>query len=379
MKAPSSGPRTPAEQAGPAPRQALPADSSRQYWTVGPRQGEIREAPVPQPDTGEVLVETIVSGVSRGTETLIHCGDVPEEVAALMRAPHQLGELPHPVSHGYLTVGRVLQGQGDAATALIGRTVFCLAGHRDHVIVEAEDCHPLPAACPPERALLAGAAETGLNALWEGGVSLGDRITVVGGGMIGLATALLAADVPLERLEVVEVDPTRRRLIESLGIRARAPGAASISSDVVLHSSATASGLQESLRVAGDDAVIVEQSWYGRQQPEVPLGADFHARRLRIVASQVGEVAQPRRLRRTRRDRLRLALSLLDERFDRLLTGRSPLEDLPTVMDALAAADPDWAGTICHVIDHGTGPGTDPGTDRRTADPDESPTRQEHP
>ncbi|MDZ5076180.1 zinc-binding alcohol dehydrogenase [Nesterenkonia sp. HG001] len=354
----------------------MEAPSSRQFWTVGPGRGELRQASPPRPADGEVLVETIVSGISRGTESMVHRGDVPPETAELMRAPHQLGELPHPVSHGYLNVGVVRDGQGEGAAELVGRTVFSLAGHREHVAVPAEDCHPLPPGCPPERALLAGAAETGLNALWEAGVSLGDRVTVIGGGMIGLATALLADRMPLERLEVVEVDAARRQLIDSLGLHALPPGRASTDRDVVLHSSATGAGLAEALRVAGDDTVIVEQSWYGQHHPDVPLGADFHARRLRIVASQVGEVAQPRRLRRTRRQRLQLALSLLDERFDALLTGRSPLEDLPEVMDALAAEDPTWSGTICHVVDHRTDQLSPVRFKPETAEP---PHRQEHP
>lgn len=325
---------------------------SRQYWTTAPGRGEVVSAPVPTPGPGEVLVETLLSGISRGTESLVHRGMVPDDVAGIMCAPHQLGELPHPVSHGYLNVGIVRDGEGPDAAALRGRTVFTLAGHRDHVVVPAQDCHPLPDGCSAERALLAGAAETALNALWEAGISLGDRVTVIGGGMIGLSTALLAHRIPLERLEVVDVDEDRRQLIDALGLHAVAPGAAAPDSDVVLHSSATAAGLAEALRVAGDDALIIEQSWYGDERPQIPLGGDFHARRLRIIASQVGEVAQPRRLRRDRRARLRLGLSLLDDRFDALITGRSPLEDLPQVMDALAYGDPAWARTICHVVDH---------------------------
>lgn len=300
------------------------------------------------PEAGEALVETEVSGISRGTETLVHRGEVPASVAALMRAPLQLGELPHPVSHGYLNVGTVLEGPEE----LIGRRVFTLGGHRDHITAPAEDCHPLPEGCPPERALLAGAAEVGLNGLWEGQVSLGDRIAVVGAGMIGMTTALLASRIPLGRLQVVEIDPQRRAVLTSLGLHAVAPEDAEPDNDVVLHSTARSAGLATALRITGDDGTVVEQSWYGDGEQQVPLGADFHARRLRIVATQVGEVPATRRHRRTRRDRLRTALDLLDDRFDALITGRSPLEELPQVMEDLASGA-DWTRqSICHVIDH---------------------------
>lgn len=321
---------------------------SRQYWTESPGQGRLREVPRPAPGPGEVLVETIVSGISRGTETLVHRGEVPSSVSHLMTAPLQLGELPFPVSHGYLNVGTVLEGPEE----LHGRQVFTLGGHREHIIAPAEDCHPLPEGCPPERALLAGAAEVGLNGLWEGPVTVGDRVTVVGAGMIGLSTALLADQVPLQRLQVVEISEQRRAAATALGLHAVSPEDALPDNDVVLHSSARSAGLAAALRLAGDDGAVVEQSWYGTAEQQIPLGADFHARRLRILSTQVGEVPLLRRHRRSRRDRLRTALEMLDSRFDALLTGRSPLDELPQVMEDLAADADHVRQTICHVIEH---------------------------
>lgn len=338
---------------------AADATTSREYWTVGAGRGELRRTTPPTPDPGEVLVETLVSGISHGTETLVHRGEVPESVADVMRAPLQLGQLPHPVSHGYLAVGIVRSANGPEGERLIGRTVFCLGGHRDHLAVPVEDCHPLPASCPVDRALLAGIAEPALNAIWEAPATLGDRLCVVGAGLVGLSTALLASRLSLERLQVVDVDAERRDLARRLGLDAVAPEEARDDVDVVFHASATEDGLSTSLRLAGDDAVVVEQSWFGLTAPRAPLGADFHARRLRLVASQVGEVAAPRRARRGRRERLSLALEMLDARFDALLTGRSPLEDLPAVMDALSAGDPAWRSTLCHIVDHAGSAGRD--------------------
>ncbi|GGE64040.1 zinc-dependent alcohol dehydrogenase [Nesterenkonia cremea] len=321
---------------------------SRQYWTDSPGQGRLREVPRPAPGPGEVLVKTTVSGISRGTETLIHRGGVPPSITHLMTAPLQLGELPFPVSHGYLNVGTVLEGPEE----LSGRQVFTLGGHRDHIIAAPEDCHPLPEGCPPERALLAGGAEVALNGLWEGQVTVGDRVAVVGAGMIGLSTALLADRFPLQRLQVVETSPHRREAAAGLGLDAVSPDQAQQDNDVVLHSSASSAGLRTALTLTGDDGAVVEQSWYGTSEQQIPLGADFHARRLRLLSTQVGEVPLLRRHRRSRGDRLRTALDLLDPRFDALITGRSPLEKLPQVMDDLAAGA-DWTRqTICHVIDH---------------------------
>ncbi len=321
---------------------------SVQYWTEGPWQGSLRHAAVPEAGPGQVLVETLHSGISRGTETLVHRGAVPGAVTDIMRAPYQLGELPFPVSHGYLNVG-VVQDPGGP---LDGLTVFSLAGHRQHVVLDTADAHIVPEGMPAERALLAGAAETGLNALWESQLSIGDRVAVIGAGMIGISTALLASRMPLQRLEVIDVDPQRREFIAALGLTAVAPESASQDNDVVVHCSAQSDGLALALSSTGDDGVIIELSWYGTDSPQVPLGQDFHARRLRILASQVGEVALPRRARRTRAERLRQALHMLDERFDPLITGRSPLSRLPAVIDGMSQGAEQYRGSICHVIDH---------------------------
>lgn len=323
-------------------------ETSRQYWTEAAETGGLREVPLPEPSPGELLIETLHSGISRGTESLVHRGEVPSNITEIMQAPFQLGELPFPVSHGYLNVGVVRRG----SEALIGQTVFTLAGHREHVVVPESAAHVLPDGCPPQRALLAGIGEVGLNGLWEGPVMVGDRVAVVGGGLIGLTTALLASKLALQRLQVVEIDAERRAFIESLGLEAVTPDAAGLDNDVVLHSSASSAGLATALRLAGEDAVVVEQSWYGTGDQQVPLGADFHARRLRIVATQVGQVPGPRRMRRTRGQRLATALDLLDSRFDLLISGHSPLAELPSVMQDVAAGAPWTRDQILHVIDH---------------------------
>lgn len=323
-------------------------ETSRQYWTESTDTGALREVPLPAPGPGELLIETLHSGISRGTESLVHRGEVPANITEIMQAPFQLGELPFPVSHGYLNVGVVRQG----SEALIGKTVFTLAGHREHVVVPEAAAHVLPESCPPQRALLAGIGEVGLNGLWEGPVMVGDRVAVVGGGLIGLTTALLASTMALQRLQVVEIDAERRAFIESLGLEAVTPQDAKLDNDVVLHSSASSAGLTTALRLAGDDAVVVEQSWYGTGDQQIPLGADFHARRLRIAATQVGQVPGPRRMRRTRGQRLATALAMLDSRFDPLISGHSPLAELPAVMQDVASGAAWTREQILHVIDH---------------------------
>ncbi|GAA1813948.1 zinc-dependent alcohol dehydrogenase [Nesterenkonia flava] len=324
-------------------------ERAQEYWTQAPWQGTLRSTEAPSPGDGEILIRTEVSGISRGTETLVHRGEVPDRIAELMRAPFQLGSLPAPVSHGYLNVGEVLEGP----ESLRGRRVFTLAGHRSHIVVPEEAAHPVPDNCPSSRALLAGLAEVALNGIWEAQISLAERVAVVGGGLVGLCTALLVSQLSPQRVEVLEVDERRRAFISALGLTAVAPEDASSDHDVVIHTSATEAGLSRALEITGDDGTLVELSWYGERAPQVPLGADFHARRLRIIGSQVGEVAAPKRLRRSRAERLSTALGLLDERFDQLITGSSPLDELPRVMDDFALGA-DWTRSeMLHVVTYG--------------------------
>ncbi|TLQ00246.1 zinc-binding alcohol dehydrogenase [Nesterenkonia salmonea] len=320
--------------------------TARELWIESPRSARVRNVAAPEPGPGQVLLETELSGISPGTESVVYRGEVPDAVASLMAAPHQLGNLPFPVSHGYLNVAVVRQGPED----LIGKRVFSLTGHRSHAVVPVEACHVVPDDMPSSRALVAGIAEVGLNAVWEAQSTLGDRIAVVGAGLVGLVTALLLSQVTPARLQVVEVDSARRALVAELGLHAVSPEEASGDNDAVFHTSAAQSGLGRALDITGDDGAVVEMSWYGTSEPNVPLGGGFHARRLRIIGAQVGEVAAPKRLRRTRRQRLAAALELLDPRFDALVTGSSSLDDLPTVLDDFSRKA-DWTrNQLLHAV-----------------------------
>src|SRR5436190_23518990 len=136
---------------------------ARAFWVVEPGSGEIRSADLPDPGVSDVLVRTLVSGVSRGTEALVFRGGVPESQYAVMRAPYQEGDLPGPVKYGYLNVGVVEEGPAH----LLGRHVFCLYPHQTVYVVPAAAVVPVPDGVPPARAVLAGTVETALNALWD--------------------------------------------------------------------------------------------------------------------------------------------------------------------------------------------------------------------
>jgi NADPH:quinone reductase-like Zn-dependent oxidoreductase len=327
-----------------------PARSSVAYWTIAVGRGELRRQPLPPVGLAQALVRTLHSGISRGTELLVHRGGVPASVAAAMRAPFQVGELPAPVKYGYLSVGTVEEGPPE----LIGRTVFCLYPHQDRYVVPTSALALVPDGVPARRAVLAGTVETAVNAVWDVAPRLGDRIAVIGAGMVGCAVAALLRAFPLERLQLVDVDDRRRPVAERLGVTLVPPADAAGDCDAVVHCSATGAGLGRGLELLGDEGELVELSWYGDQPVTVQLGAQFHARRLNIRASQVGAVAAARRSRRSHHQRLALALDLLrDPAFDALISSHGPFADLPDTMHQLATGELD---ALCHVVDYPTGP-----------------------
>jgi threonine dehydrogenase-like Zn-dependent dehydrogenase len=320
--------------------------TARSYWLVEPGSGEIHTVIVPDPGAGEVLVRTLVSGISRGTESLVFRGGVPESQYAAMRAPFQEGDFPGPVKYGYLNVGVVEAGPED----LVGRTVFCLYPHQTAYVVPVDAVAVVPDDVPPRRAVLAGTVETAVNALWDARPLVGDRVAVVGAGMVGLCVARLLAAVPGVTATVVDTDVTKTEVAEALGAGFAAPSHAPRDLDLVVHASGTSAGLQLSLDLLGADGVVTDLSWYGDTPVELTLGGRFHSARLGIRASQVGEIAAARRGRRTHADRLALALELLaDPAFDALLTGESSFDELPEVMGKLASGS---LPALCHTISY---------------------------
>ncbi|MEU6505980.1 zinc-binding alcohol dehydrogenase [Streptomyces sp. NPDC046942] len=318
--------------------------SARAFWLRSPGHGELRDVTLADPADGEIVVRALYSAVSRGTETLVFRGQVPASQHAVMRAPFQEGDFPGPVKYGYLSVGVVEEGPA----ALTGRTVFCLYPHQSRYVIPVNAVTVVPESVPAARAVLAGTVETAVNALWDASPLIGDRIAVVGGGMVGCSVAALLARFPGVRLQLVDADPARAATAEALGVGFATPDAALGDCDLVVHASATEAGLTRALQLLAPEGTVVELSWYGDRRVALPLGEAFHSRRLTVRSSQVGTVSPAARPGRGYADRMALALDLLaDPALDALITGESPFEQLPDVMPQLAAGE---IPALCHRI-----------------------------
>jgi len=323
--------------------QSATAQSATALWTVAPGVAELREETLPEAGADQVVVRSLASGISRGTERLVLAGDVPESQWSAMRAPLMAGGFPFPVKYGYAAVGVVEQGPAP----LLGRRVFCLHPHQDRFVAPAAMCLPVPLGVPDHRAVLAANMETAVNVLWDARPLVGERALVVGAGVVGLLAALLLATTLGVDLWVCDIDPSRAALAGALGLRFCAPEEAPHQRDLVLHASGDPAGLRLALGRCGFEGRVVEVSWYGGREVALPLGEDFHARRLSVVSSQVGQVARPMRGRRSHAERLALALALLDDaRLDALLGPPTRFADLPATLPALLGP----AGAPCPVV-----------------------------
>jgi threonine dehydrogenase-like Zn-dependent dehydrogenase len=302
----------------------------------------LREVALAAPGPREVLVRSLYSGLSRGTERLVFEGRVPPSEYDRMRMPTQEGRFPFPVKYGYAAVGTVEAGPVE----LRGKTVFALHPHQDRFVMTAEAVVPVPDGVPARRAVLAANMETALNILWDGDAASGQRIAIVGGGLVGLLTAALAAKLPAD-VTVIDKDPTRAALAQKLGARFALPEAAPRDAALVIHTSSSDAGLALALDIAAFEATIVEASWYGDRLVQVPLGGAFHSRRLRLVSSQVGAVAPSRRARYTHRQRMEEALlALADDRLDALLGEEVRFENLPGELPRLLAPEAPGVGAL---------------------------------
>jgi len=312
----------------------------RAFWTVAPGMGEIRAEILPEPGVGQVRVRMLASGISRGTEALVFAGRVPVDQYETMRAPLMGGAFPFPVKYGYAAVGMTEAG---------GR-VFVLHPHQDVFVAPEGMCVAVPDAVPTRRAVLAANMETALNIVWDAAPLAGERMLVVGAGVVGLLVASLLARLPGASVTVVDVDAGRAALAARFGCGFAAPEAVGGEFELVVHASGQAEGLRTALRCAAFEGRIVEASWFGDAEVALKLGGAFHARRLRIVSSQVGSVAGVMRGRRTHAQRLGAALSLLaDDAYDSLLEADTAFAALPARMPGLLASG------LCHVVDYPDG------------------------
>ena len=261
-------------QGGRVPRGELTAQA---LWYVGPGRAEIRQERLGPLAEGMVRVRARYGGISRGTEALIAAGKVPSSEYARMRTPNMGGSFPFPVKSGYSTVGRVEAGP----ERLVGHDVFVLHPHQTVFDVPVDAALPVPMNVPISRAVLAANMETALNATWDADPLPSGPIAVVGAGVVGALVGFLCAQERGAQVTLIDIDPARAELARALGLNFATPDDAPLEFELVVHASADPRGLATALDLAGDEATILDMSWYGEGSVPVPLRGAFPSRSLR--------------------------------------------------------------------------------------------------
>jgi NADPH:quinone reductase-like Zn-dependent oxidoreductase len=323
-----------------------PNDVARSLWYVEPGRAEIREETLPPPTTGELRVRALHSAISRGTEALVQAGRVPESEYDRMRAPLMAGTFPFPVKYGYAMVGRIEDRPG----VLEGKPIFALHPHQSVFNLPTGAAIPLPQGVTPQRAVLAANMETALNAVWDAGAGPADRIAVIGVGVVGALVGYLCGKLAGADVTLVDIDPSRAEIAAALGTKFASPSKAPRECDIVFHTSGNAQGLAMALDLAGDEATIVEMSWYGSGTVGLALGGAFHSRRLKLISSQVGQVAPSRRPRWSHKRRLAAAVALLaNPVLDVLLAPAVAFDDLPAELPRILKGG---SGVLCQIVNY---------------------------
>ena len=304
-------------------------------WYVANGRVELRPAEVAAPGPDHVLVRGLYSGISRGTERLVLAGAVPPSEYQRMRCPHQEGGFPFPVKYGYALIGQV-----ESEGALQGRTVFVLHPHQSLARVSTQAAQPLPDGVPARRACLGANMETALNVIWDAGVKPGQKVLIIGGGVLGVLIASLAQRITNTAVTISDIQPARAATAAQFGVAFAAPADAPVDQDIVIHASATEEGLVRALDCAAFEGKVVEASWFGANKIALPLGGAFHSQRLQLISSQVGAVSPAYRSSWSHSRRLSHALALLrDDRFDALITQEIPFAEAPSRLPEVLRGD----------------------------------------
>lgn len=297
-------------------------------YFMAPHQVEVVQEPVCAPAAQQILVQTLVSAISPGSELLVYRGEVPADMPLDANIPGLTGGSTFPVKYGYSAIGRVIGLGADVSPEWLDRLVFSLHPHESHFLASAQDLAPVPAAVSPEDAVMFANVEAAVTFVMDGRPLVGEHVAVFGQGVVGLLTTALLAKFPLSSLVTLDRHPLRRRLSTELGAHETVDPAAATqledsSFDLTFELSGSPAALDQAIAVTGFAGRVVIGSWYGERSARLHLGGAFHRSRMQLMSSQVSTIDPALRGRWTTHRRRRLTWqTLADLRPSRLVTHR---------------------------------------------------------
>lgn len=332
----------------------FPHSMSRQaLFFTAPYHVELRDEPLPRPAPGELLLQTVVSAISAGTEMLLYRGQMPGGIVADETIASLAGEMAYPLKYGYAAVGRVVETGAGVDESWNGRLLFSFQPHQTHFTARLEECLPVPDGVTAEMAAFLPNMETAVSFLMDGQPMLGEQVAVFGQGIVGLLTTSLLAQLPLASLITLDAHPLRREWSQKRGahasldpmqpnvvaeLRGQLQGKRPFAgADLVYELSGNPAALDQAIAAAGYSGRVVVGSWYGQKQATLNLGGHFHRNHIRLISSQVSTIAPPWNGRWTKPRRLQTAWEMVQRHNPTpLITHRFPIHAAAEAYQLLA-------------------------------------------
>ena len=305
---------------------------------TAPKEVSVVNGELPALGSGQVLVRTLFSAISPGSEMLLYRGDFPQDMPLDENLPALAGEFAYPLKYGYSVVGEVVEAGAGVDSSWVNRLVFAFQPHTSHFITDPEALLPLPEDLNPEEALFLPNMETAVNFLMDGAPMIGERVIVFGQGIVGLLTTALLSQYPLADLITLDRYELRRSSSLTLGahicldpgqpeaqerLLATLPDGADLSYEL----SGAPGALNQAIAITGYNGRVVIGSWYGGKRADLDLGGHFHRSRIRLISSQVSTIAPDLQGRWTKARRFNLAWEMIKKiQPSRFITHRIPVE-----------------------------------------------------
>jgi 2-desacetyl-2-hydroxyethyl bacteriochlorophyllide A dehydrogenase len=277
------------------------------YFTA-PGQVEIREEPLPEPGAHDVLVETLCSAISAGTEMLVYQGRFPRDLEPDSVISALRGGFKYPLAYGYANAGIVRETGKEVNSSWMGRLVFSFQPHTSHFVCQPDSLLPIPTSLSPETACFLPNMETAINLVQDGAPILGERVLVLGQGIVGLFTTSLLSEFPLDALVIVDRFDLRCEMGMAECQKSKASSCALINpgtddfrdqalsslkqgADLTFELSGHPAALNDAIKLTRFSGRVVIGSWYGEKPAEIDLGSTFHRSRIKLISSQVSTIS----------------------------------------------------------------------------------------
>lgn len=314
------------------------------YFTA-PRQVELRQEELPALGADDVLVETICSAISAGTEMLIYQGRFPRELETDSVISSLRGGFKYPMAYGYATVGTVEQIGKEVNGEWLHRMVFSFQPHVSHFVTDCKSLFPIPDSLTPLSACFLPNMETAVNLVQDGAPILGERVLVLGQGVVGLLATSLLKEFPLDvlltadqydlRCEMSKVECRMSNVsrcetfaASETDFREQAFSTLGAGADLTFELSGNPAALNEAILLTRFNGRIVIGSWYGEKPADIQLGGSFHRSRIKLISSQVSTISPELSARWDKSRRFDVAWKALERiQPEKWITHRFAIDD----------------------------------------------------